>query len=83
MRSISNSAILIKTWRLSARLNGDEGANLRDLGLPPERTLIAVKEVMGSVHPSPQRLDRLRELMSLVAEWCVEEYYGNSADDHA
>jgi len=56
---------------------------LRDLGLPPERTLIAVKEVMGSVHPSPQRLDRLRELMSLVAEWCVEEYYGNSADDPA
>jgi hypothetical protein len=56
-------------------------ATLRDRGLPPERTLVAVKDVMGSVHASPQHLERLREITSLITKWCVEEYYGSSPAD--
>lgn len=51
-------------------------ATLRDLGVPPERTLVTVKEVTGSVQAPPPRLDRQREIARLVVVWCVEEYYG-------
>jgi hypothetical protein len=56
-------------------------AALRSAGLPPERTLVLVKAVMGSVHPAPHHIDRQRELTGRIAGWCVEEYYGTSAAD--
>ena len=56
-------------------------AMLRDLGFPPERMLVSVKEVVRSVQATPQGLDRQRELTSLVAEWCVKEYYRTSTAD--
>ena len=50
-------------------------AMLRDRGLPPERTLVAVKDVISSAYAPNDILDRQRELASRVATWCVEEYY--------
>lgn len=53
-------------------------AMLRDRRVPPERTIVAVKEVMASLQVSPDHLERLREVASLITTWCVEEYYGTS-----
>jgi hypothetical protein len=51
-------------------------AMLRDGGVPPERTLVAVKEVIASLHVAPNHAERLREVAGVITTWCVEEYYG-------
>lgn len=66
---------------------------LKDLGLPPERVIVAVKRVANEaglhttrrVVPSSIQLDGKDKLLVDMVGWCIERYYGRPprTDGHA
>jgi hypothetical protein len=56
---------------------------LKGLGLPPERVIVAVKRVANEaglhssrVIPSPRHLEGKDKLLVDMVGWCIERYYG-------
>ena len=56
---------------------------LKDLGLPPERVIVAVKRVANEaglhssrIVPSPKQLEGKDKLLVDMVGWCIERYYG-------
>ncbi len=59
---------------------------LKGLGLPPERVIVAVKRVANEaglhssrIVPSPKQLEGKDKLLVDMVGWCIERYYGKSA----
>jgi len=56
---------------------------LKGLGLPPERVIVAVKRVANEaglhssrIIPSPKHLEGKDKLLVDMVGWCIERYYG-------
>ena len=63
-------------------------ADLRNLGWPPERVIVAVKQLAADAGLRPSRnlliisgqLTRHDEIVQRIVRWCIEEYYGAARD---
>lgn len=61
--------------------------DLHDLGWPPERVIIAIKQLAGEagLRPSRSFLSVSRELewsdalLARIVRWCIEQYYHDAA----
>ena len=55
-------------------------ARLRDAGMPPERTLVAVKSVVRDGLAVTSKVLDVDEVVSLAASWCIAAYYSPTKD---